>query len=56
MIAKQNGNKLTAERRKVKQGLSYNGNVEIVSGLNAGDKIITTGYQDLNQGDALIIK
>jgi multidrug efflux pump subunit AcrA (membrane-fusion protein) len=56
MVAKQNGNKLTAERRKVTQGLSYNGNVEILSGLNEGDKVITTGYQDLNQGDALLIK
>lgn len=56
MVAKQNGNKLIAERRAVKQGLSYNGNIEILSGLNVGDKVITTGYQDLNQGDALIIK
>jgi RND family efflux transporter MFP subunit len=56
MVAKQNGKKFTAERRTVKQGLSYNGNVEILSGLNTGDKVITTGYQDLNQGDALLIK
>lgn len=56
MIAKQSGNKVIAERRAVKQGLSYNGNVEILSGLTVGDKVITTGYQDLNQGDALKIK
>ena len=56
MVAKQNGNKYNAERRTVKPGLSYNGNVEILAGLTAGDKVITTGYQDLNQGDALIIK
>jgi membrane fusion protein (multidrug efflux system) len=56
MVAKQSGNKLTAERRTVKPGLSYNGKVEILSGLNVGDKVITTGYQDLNQGDALLIK
>lgn len=56
MVAKQNGAKLIAERRAVKQGLSYNGNVEIISGLNKGDKVITTGYQDLNQGDAIVIK
>jgi glucose dehydrogenase len=53
---KQNGKNIVAERRKVKQGLSYNGNVEILEGLNVGDKVITTGYQDLNQGDALLIK
>ena len=56
MVAKQNGNKLIAERRVVKQGLSYNGNAEIISGLNVGDKIITTGYQDLNQGDPIVTK
>jgi RND family efflux transporter MFP subunit len=56
MVVKQNGSKYTAERRTVKPGLSYNGNVEILSGLKTGDKVITTGYQDLNQGDALIIK
>ncbi len=56
MVAKQNGKNIVAERRKVKQGLSYNGNVEILEGLNVGDKVITTGYQDLNQGDALLIK
>ncbi|HRG57928.1 MAG TPA: efflux RND transporter periplasmic adaptor subunit [Bacteroidia bacterium] len=56
MVAKQNGNKLIAKRRVVKQGLSYNGNAEIISGLNVGDKIITTGYQDLNQGDPIVTK
>ena len=56
MVAKQTGNKLTADRRIVKVGLSYNGNAEILSGLNDGDKVITTGYQDLTQGDALLIK
>ncbi|MFN7692347.1 MAG: efflux RND transporter periplasmic adaptor subunit, partial [Bacteroidota bacterium] len=56
LLAKQSGNKMIAERRAVKQGLSYNGNVEIISGLVKGDRIITTGYQDLNQGDAIIIK
>ena len=55
-LIKQNGNKYNAERRTVKPGLSYNGNVQILAGLTAGDKVITTGYQDLNQGDALIIK
>jgi hypothetical protein len=56
LVAKQSGSKMIAERRAVKQGLSYNGSVEIISGLAKGDRIITTGYQDLNQGDAIIIK
>ena len=36
-----------AKARKVETGLSYNGKVEITSGLQAGDNLITTGYQDL---------
>ncbi len=56
MIAVNQGNKLIAERRKVQVGLSYNGNIEILSGLDPADKVITTGYQELNQGDALVTK
>jgi multidrug efflux pump subunit AcrA (membrane-fusion protein) len=56
MVVKQAGNKMIAERRVVKQGLSYNGNVEIIAGLTKGDKVITTGYQDLNNGDAILVK
>lgn len=33
--------------RKVATGLSYNGKVQIISGLETGEKLITTGYQDL---------
>jgi len=37
----------------VKVGKVYNGNAEITDGLKAGDKIITVGYDDLNNGDAI---
>jgi membrane fusion protein, multidrug efflux system len=37
----------------VKLGSSYNGQVEILSGLSAGDQLITTGYQNVNEGDKL---
>lgn len=33
--------------KKVVTGLSYNGKVQIISGLETGEKLITTGYQDL---------
>jgi membrane fusion protein, multidrug efflux system len=39
-----------AKKQKVEVGQSYNGLVEIKSGLKSGDKIITTGYQELNDG------
>jgi membrane fusion protein, multidrug efflux system len=34
-------------------GNSYNSKVEILSGLNLDDKVITVGYEELNEGDTL---
>jgi len=47
--------KLIAKKRMVKQGVSYNGIVEIIEGLKEGDKIITTGYQDIEDGQLIKI-
>lgn len=44
---------MTAMRKQVKTGLTYNGTVEITEGLNQGDKVITTGYQSLIEGDLI---
>jgi hypothetical protein len=33
--------------------LTYNGQAEVASGLQAGDLIITQGYQDLVDGQAI---
>lgn len=46
-----NGNKV--EKRIVKAGKNSNGFVEIVSGLNVGDMLITSGYQELNEGELI---
>ena len=46
---------MVARKTMVKVGKVYNGNAEILSGLKAGDKIITLGYDDLNNGDAISI-
>ncbi len=48
--------KMTAERRDVTYEKSYNGRAEITSGLNAGDKLITEGIAELNNGDLISIK
>lgn len=48
----ENGKKI-AKSRKVKSGISYNGNVEIIEGLTSGDMIITQGYQDLVDGSLI---
>ena len=45
----ENGKKV-AKARTVKTGISYNGNIEILEGLTAGEMVITQGYQDLVDG------
>ncbi len=48
----ENGKKI-ARAKKVKTGISYNGDVEIIEGLTAGDNVITQGYQDLVDGSLI---
>ena len=55
VAVEENGQKV-ARRRKVEVGQIYNRSAEIKSGLQAGDKVITTGYQDLNEGDLISYK
>ncbi|MFN3380940.1 efflux RND transporter periplasmic adaptor subunit [Runella zeae] len=52
-VAETEGNKKIAKARKVKTGVSYNGEIEIMEGLQAGDLIVTEGYQDLVDGQAI---
>lgn len=47
-----NGNTI-ARKTMVTVGKVFNGNAEILNGLKPGDKIITVGYDDLNNGDAI---
>lgn len=42
-----------AKKVMIKPGRTYNGNVEITSGLKVGDKVITVGLQDLNDEDSV---
>lgn len=42
-----------AKKVIVKLGQSYNGLAEIVNGLKLGDKVITTGYQELVDGQSI---
>jgi membrane fusion protein (multidrug efflux system) len=45
--------KLVAERRFVKTGQARDDRVAIVSGIQAGDEIVTTGQLKLNPGAAI---
>jgi len=45
-----------AVKHDVVLGKEYNGKVEIISGLSETDMLITSGYDGLNDGDAIEIK
>lgn len=47
-VQQKNGKNI-AGKVPVTTGQSYNGQIEVLSGLNEGDKIITVGYQDIEE-------
>ena len=49
-VAVQKDNQWIATRRLVKTGMDYNGVAEILEGLSEGDKVISSGYQSVNEG------
>ncbi|MBL7871572.1 MAG: efflux RND transporter periplasmic adaptor subunit [Cyclobacteriaceae bacterium] len=50
-VAEMDGKQLVARRKEVSVGGVYDNLAEITGGLNVGDKIITVGYQGLNDGE-----
>ena len=42
-----------ATKARVKLGRTYNGTSEILEGLAVGDEVITTGFEELNEGDPI---
>jgi membrane fusion protein, multidrug efflux system len=52
-VAKSTGNKKVAEKRKVVVGYTYDGATEIVEGLGQGDRLITQGYNEISNGQAI---
>lgn len=50
---KNGSNTFVAERRQVVLGKSSESKTEILKGLNEGDLVITAGYQELNDGQAI---
>lgn len=53
-VAQKQGDKYVATRKEVKTGMDYGGNVEVLSGLAANDKVITAGYQSVNEGQPVV--
>jgi RND family efflux transporter MFP subunit len=55
-VAREEAGKTVAHKQKVELGQTYNGLAEITSGLQVGDKIISTGFNSLVEGQPLSIK
>ncbi len=55
LIAVEKDKKNYVEKRKIKVGLTYNGLTEILEGIKKGDKVITSGFQNVNEGDIVFI-
>lgn len=51
LVAQQEGKGLVAKRRMIEMGRTYNDKAEVKSGLQAGEKLVVTGFQDLNDND-----
>lgn len=55
-IAKEENGKKVARKIAIKTGITYNGLTEVTEGLHSGDKIITAGFKDLYDGQAIDFK
>ncbi|MCX2742008.1 efflux RND transporter periplasmic adaptor subunit [Pontibacter anaerobius] len=53
-VARKKGNAYVATRQEIETGMNYGGNVEVLSGLSAEDKVITAGYQSVNEGQPVV--
>lgn len=53
-VAKQNGKNWIADKRMIKTGKDYDGFIEVLQGISAGEKIITSGFQNLNSGEKIV--
>jgi len=56
LVAAKEGDKLIARKRKVIIGQTYGDQVEIKQGLQAGDQLITEGYQGIYDGQLITTK
>ena len=54
VAATENG-KLVARKRPVTIGVFYANSIEILSGINAGEQVVTEGYQSLFDGQLLTV-
>lgn len=49
----QEAGKGVVKKRVIKQGQNYRGQVEVIEGLQPGDEVISTGYQEIVAGETV---
>ncbi|TGE17202.1 efflux RND transporter periplasmic adaptor subunit [Hymenobacter elongatus] len=49
-VVEQKGSQKVAAKRIIQTGQTYNGKVEVTTGLKQNDQVISAGYQNLNEG------
>ncbi|MFD2719057.1 efflux RND transporter periplasmic adaptor subunit [Hymenobacter monticola] len=54
-VVGQEAGKAVAKKRVIKTGNAYNGKIEVTSGLQNGDQVISAGYQNLNDGQVVSV-
>lgn len=52
-VASTKDKQKVAEKRSITTGKSYGANIEVLTGLTAGEAVISTGYTDLNEGQVI---
>ena len=55
-VVEEEGNKLVARRKEVSLGLRQAGQVEVLSGLDLGDQIITEGLIRVREGGVIEVR
>lgn len=56
VVEKNEANEWIAQRRNIKPGLSYNGIVEVESGLQAGERVVSMGFKGLSDGQMVTLE
>lgn len=54
-VAVAQGDKTLAQKKSITVGQSYGDKVQVLSGLAAGDKVITEGFQSLYEGQSITL-
>ncbi|MEO1450406.1 MAG: efflux RND transporter periplasmic adaptor subunit [Bacteroidota bacterium] len=55
-VAESAGEEWKAKRRMIQTDLSYKGQVQVTEGLASGDRLITVGFKDLSDGQAISLR